>query len=182
MAGLVTAMDLKIGENRNRGERLAEITPDTGFKLSATVDEYYLGRVREGQLARVEHDGKPWPLKVTRVYPQVKDGGFIVDLGLRRHASCRPAARPVAAGQLLLGEDQPGLVLASGAFLERSGGDWVFVLDADGRTALSAAACSWADATPSRSEVLAWPDGRRATCIVSDYAGLERIDRIDLTK
>ncbi len=49
-------MDLKIGENRNRGQRLAEITPDTGFKLSATVDEYYLGRVREGQLARVERD------------------------------------------------------------------------------------------------------------------------------
>ncbi len=72
VAASSTAMDLKIGENRNRGQRLAEITPDTGFKLSATVDEYYLGRVREGQVARVERDGKPWQLKVTRVYPQVK--------------------------------------------------------------------------------------------------------------
>src|SRR5690606_40828238 len=47
VTGLLTGMELKIGENRNRGTRLGEITPDTGFNLLATVDEYYLGRVRE---------------------------------------------------------------------------------------------------------------------------------------
>ena len=47
-------MDLKVGENRNRGERLGEITPDTGFKLVAAVDEYYLGGVRAGQTAAGE--------------------------------------------------------------------------------------------------------------------------------
>ena len=49
VSGRITALDLKIGENRNRGERLAEITPPTGFKISADIDEYYLGRVRVGQ-------------------------------------------------------------------------------------------------------------------------------------
>ncbi|MEJ0098214.1 MAG: HlyD family efflux transporter periplasmic adaptor subunit [Pseudomonadota bacterium] len=178
VAGLVTAMDLKIGENRNRGQRLAEITPDTGFKLSATVDEYYLGRVREGQVARVERDGRPWQLKVTRVYPQVKDGGFIVDLafdgatpdGLLRGQSLQ--------GRLSLGDDQPGVILASGAFLERSGGDWVFVLAADGKSA-TRRRVKLGRRNAEQVEVLSGlAPGERV--IISDYAGLERIDRIGL--
>ena len=58
VAGRVTAIDLKVGENRNRGERLGELTPDIGFKLIAPVDEFYLGRLRAGQAASVEIDGR----------------------------------------------------------------------------------------------------------------------------
>ncbi len=179
VGGLITAMDLTIGQNRNRGERLAEITPDTGFKLSATVDEYYLGRVHDGQVGRVESGGTQWPLQVTRVYPQVKDGAFRVDLafdgttpdGLLRGQSLQ--------GRLSLGADQPGLVLASGAFLERSGGDWVFVLDADGKSARRRRV-RLGRRNAEQVEVLGGlVAGERV--IVSDYTGLERIDRIDLT-
>ena len=49
VSGLLTGMDLKIGENRARGSRLAEITPDTGFNLLATVDEYGMVRIFECQ-------------------------------------------------------------------------------------------------------------------------------------
>src|SRR6202789_2548391 len=80
VSGRLTAMDLKVGENRNRGDRLAEITPDTGYKLSAGVDEYYLGHVLDEQIAEVEIDGTARPLKVARVYPLVKDGAFTLDL------------------------------------------------------------------------------------------------------
>src|SRR5690606_21446732 len=59
-AGLVTQMDLKVGETRGRGERLAEITPQTGYRLTASIDEYYLGRVREGQVAHVEREARQW--------------------------------------------------------------------------------------------------------------------------
>jgi len=178
VAGLVTAMALTIGESRNRGERLAEITPDTGFKLSATVDEYYLGRIHAGQIAHIEYTDAQWALKVTRVYPQVKSGGFVVDLtfdgtppqGLLRGQSLQ--------GTLSLGEDQPGLVLASGAFLERSGGDWVFVVNADGRTALRRRV-RLGRRNAQQVEVVA---GLRAgeRVIVSDYGSFERIDRIYL--
>jgi HlyD family secretion protein len=178
VAGLVTAMDLKVGENRNRGDRLAEITPDTGFKLSATVDEYYLGRVREGQVARVERDGTTSPLKVTRVYPQVKAGGFVVDLAFDGAPPAGLLRGQSLQGRLSLGEDQPGLVLASGAFLERSGGDWVFVLEADGKAA-ARRRVKLGRRNAEQVEVLSGlTAGERV--IVSDYAGLERIERIDL--
>ncbi len=178
VAGLVTTLDLKVGESHARGDQLAEITPDTGFKLSASVDEYYLGRVREGQVGGVEREGEQWPLKVVRVYPQVKEGGFLVDLAFDGATPGRLLRGQSLQGRLSLGADQPGLVLASGAFLERSGGDWVFVLDAGGGTA-QRRRVKLGRRNAEQVEVL---DGLAAgeQVIVSDYAGLERIDRIDL--
>lgn len=178
VAGLLTGMDIKTGENRNRGVRLAEITPDTGFTLSAIVDEYYLGRVREGQVAQVETEGKHWPVRVRRVYPQVKDGGFKVDLAFSGAAPAGLLRGQSLQGRLSLGEDQRGLVLASGAFLERSGGGWVFVLAADGRRA-ERRQIKLGRRNAEQVEVLAGlVAGERV--IVSDYSGFERIDRIDL--
>jgi HlyD family secretion protein len=180
VAGLVTQMELKVGESRSRGERLAEITPQTGYRLTATIDEYYLGRVREGQVAQVERQGRQWPLRVERVYPQVKEGGFRVDLaftggmpgGLLRGQSLQ--------GRLSLGEDVQGLVLASGAFLEASGGDWAFVLDAGGRSA-QRRRIKLGRRNAEQVEVLSGLEpGERV--IVSEYTGLDRIERIDLTK
>jgi HlyD family secretion protein len=178
VGGLLTGMDLKIGENRNRGARLAEITPDTGFNLSATVDEYYLGRVREGQVAQIEREGATWPVRVTRVYPQVKDGGFEVDLAFVGETPAGLLRGQSLQGRLSLGEDQQGLVLESGPFLEGSGGDWVFVLAADGDAA-QRRRIKLGRRSAEQVEVLSGlAAGERV--IISDYTGLDRIDRIDL--
>ena len=178
-SGRLTAMDLKVGENRNRGERFAEITPDTGFKLTAAVDEFYLGRVRNGQTADVEVGDKPWQLTVTRIYPQVKDGTFDVDL---RFAGASPEnllPGQALQGKLSLGEDREALVLPAGAFLERTGGDWVFVVDPDGHTA-HRRTIKAGRRNAEQLEVLAnLAAGDRV--IVSDYSSLERIERIELT-
>jgi HlyD family secretion protein len=80
VTGKVTAIDLKVGENRAPGQRLAEVTADTGMKLIADVDEFYLARVRAGQTAAVILDGKSINLTVRRVSPQVHNGQFRIDL------------------------------------------------------------------------------------------------------
>lgn len=177
--GLVTQMDIKVSESRSRGERLAEITPQTGHRLSATIDEYYLGRIRTGQIARVERGGQQWPLRVERVYPQVKDGGFHIDLTFDGAPPPGLLRGQTLQGRLSLGEDEPGLVLVSGAFLETSGGDWVFVLDTD-NSALRRR-IKLGRRNVEQVEVLeGLSAGERV--IVSDYAGLDRIERIVLTK
>lgn len=174
--GLLTAMDMKVGETRGRGVRLAEITPDTGFNLSATVDEYYLGRVREGQVASIEHEGGNWSVRVTRVYPQVKDGGFKVDLTFTGDAPAGLLRGQSLRGRLSLGEDQSGLVLASGPFLEASGGSYVFVLAADGSFA-QRRRIKLGRRSADQVEVLSGLNAGEQV-IVSDYTGLDRIDRI----
>jgi HlyD family secretion protein len=180
VSGLVTSMELTVGESRNLGDRLAEITPATGYKLSATVDEYYLGRVRPGQAASILLDDKSWPLKVTRVYPQVKSGGFAVDLAFDGATPAGLLRGQTLQGRLSLGADVPGLVLPAGAFLERSGGDWAFVLQPgpDSHVA-QRRRIKLGRRNAEQVEILGGLTASERV-ITSDYSGLERIDRIDL--
>lgn len=178
VAGRLTAIDLKIGENRNRGERLAEITPETGYKLSADIDEFYLGRLQKGLVATVEIGDKTSTLQVTRVYPQVKDGTFKVDLAFDGQAPEGLLPGQAVQGKLALGNDAPGLILPTGAFLEKTGGDWAFVLDADNKSA-HRRRIKIGRRNAEQVEVIT---GLRVgeQVITSDYTGLERIDRVDL--
>lgn len=178
--GRLTSMDLKVGQNRNRGERFAEITPDTGFKLRAAVDEYYLNRVKTGQVANVEIADEPWQVKVSRIYPQVKDGTFDIDLEFTDESPDGLLPGQALQGKLALGEDREALVLPAGAFLERTGGDWVFVLSPDGRSA-HRRTIETGRRNAEQLEVLEnLAPGDRV--IISDYSSLERIERIDLTQ
>src|SRR5882757_7147551 len=135
VSGRLTDLDLKVGENCERGKRLAQITPDTGFKLSAEVDEFYLARVRTGQRADMEFADVAVPVRVTRVYPQVKDGQFTIDLAFAAAAPAGLLPGEASQGRLRLGEDVSAVVVPTGAFLEQTGGDWVFVLAQDGQSA-----------------------------------------------
>ena len=185
VTGKVTALDLKVGESRTAGQRLAEVTPDTGMKLIADIDEFYLPRVRVGQVATVTLDGKPVRVTVRRVSPQVRDGQFRIDLdfeatgavGAARAASLVEGAS--AQGHLQLGEDRAASILPTGPFLERTGGDWVFVLASDGRSARRRR-IKVGRRTSDQLEILSGlSPGERV--ISSDYTGLNSVDRIILT-
>lgn len=180
VAGRMTAIDLKIGENRNRGERFGEITPDTGYKLSADIDEFYLTRLQKDQTATVTIGDKEFVLRVTRVYPQVKEGVFKVDFAFDGTTPDSLLPGQAVQGKLALGGDVQGLVLPTGAFLEQTGGDWVFVLNEDGQSALRRR-IKVGRRNAEQIEVLS---GLRVgeKVITSDYTGLERIDRVDLAK
>ena len=82
-----------------------------------------------------EMGGATWHLRVTRVYPQVTDGTFTLDLTFT--GSEPPGLLPGQnlQGKLTLGADQTGTIVPAGAFLERTGGDWIFVLTRDGSSA-----------------------------------------------
>ena len=176
--GRLTAMDLQIGENRNHGDRLGMITLDTGYKIAAAVDEFYLRRVLPGQVAELDLDGRAPKLTVERIYPEVKNGTFTVDLKFQGAAPPGLLPGQAVQGKLSLGADQPALILPAGAFLERSGGDFAFVLTPDGRRA-ERRRIKIGRRNAEQVEVLSGlKDGDRV--ITSDYQGYEKIDRIDL--
>jgi HlyD family secretion protein len=179
LAGEVTAIDLKVGENPNPGQRLAEVTPDAGMKLTADVDEFYLSRVRVGQTAIVDINDAPFTLAVQRVSPQVHNGHFTIDLAFAGTSPANLVAGATAQGRLRLGDDRPAKVLPVGAFLERTGGDWAFVVDPDGRTAER----RQIKVGRRSSEQLEILSGLRVgeRVITSDYSGLDRLDRLVLT-
>jgi HlyD family secretion protein len=180
VAGRLTDMDIKVGEIRNRGQRLGQIVADTGFKLQAQIDEYYLERVRAGQTGVVTVEGREVPVKVTRVDPQVKNATFRVDIAFEGAMPRGLLPGQALEGRLTLGGDQPALVLPAGPFLERTGGDWVMVADAGG-TKADRRRIKIGRRSAEQVEVLGGlAPGERV--ITSDYAAFEKVDRVDLAK
>jgi HlyD family secretion protein len=180
VTGRVTALDLKVGENRAPGQRLAEVTPDSGMKLVADIDEFYLSRVRPGQTATVELDGKPVDLTVRRVFPQVQNGQFRVDLDFGKQSPAALVAGATAQGRLKLGGDSNAMILPNGAFLERTGGDWVFVVARDGNSAERRRIQVGRRTFEQLEVVSGLAPGERV--ITSDYTGFDRVDRIILER
>ena len=176
--GLMTAIDLKVGENSARGARLGEITPDTGYKLSADIDEYYLGRLRVDQTGTIEFDGQQVTVRVRRVLPQVTEGTFKVELAFEGVPPRGLLAGQGLQGKLALGNDTPALVLRAGAFLAETGGDWVFVLEV-GRSEAQRRRIKTGRRNAEQVEILSGlAAGERV--ITSNYSGFTRIDRVEL--
>lgn len=177
VAGRMTAIDLTVGENRNRGERLGELTPNSGVKLVASVDEYYLGRLRPGQSATAEIAGHDVPLEVERVYPQVKGGTFDVDVRFAATAPEGLTPGQAVQGRFALGAATTATLLDVGPFLQESGGDHVYVMDKDGGSA-SRRQIRTGRRNIEQVEILSGldPGERVITSNYQAYGGVARID------
>lgn len=178
VGGTVTQIDLNLGQNRNRGDRLAEISSDAGFRVVAEIDEYYLPRLRAGQSVTLGFGGQLLIGKVARVRPEVKNGAFTVEVDI---IGAQPVGgTPGAAidGELTLGDAQTALILPAAA-VAGGGGD-LFVLSPDGRSA-QRRAVRFGRRNPSQVEVLSGvTPGERV--IVSDTTAWSRIDHIELAE
>ena len=135
VTGELSGFDIQLGQSLQQGERIGQIDSAGGNKLQADVDEYYLGRVRVGQTARADLDGKTYQLKVAKVYPQVRNGQFQIDLTF-----IGPAPDSVQRGQtvqtkLTLGDPSKAVLIPNGSFFNDTGGNWVFVVDKSGNGA-----------------------------------------------
>jgi len=133
--GLLTTMDAEIGETKQRGQRLGIINVLTAFKVHAEIDEHYIDKVQAGLKARLERNNCCYRLEISKVYPDVKGGSFGIDM---KFVDKLPDN--VRTGQsyyltLELGEPGKAMVIPRGGFYEDTGGQWIFVLDADGKHA-----------------------------------------------
>jgi HlyD family secretion protein len=135
VAGRITDMQLTVGQNRNRGDRLAEITPDTGYRLTAEIEESHLGQVHIGQEAKIRLDGKDWPLHLARLYPKVAAGRFTVELTFDGTPPAGLLPGQGVSGTLFLGGSPDTLMLAEDGHLPPGHDAQVFVLASDGHSA-----------------------------------------------
>lgn len=134
VAGRLTALNVDVGEIRASGARFGQIdVGGSGYKVRAQIDEFYIERVQSGQTATTQPlGGTEHALTVQRVYPEVENGRFEVDLtfdgappgGLRRGQTIRL--------RLQLGTPEEALLLARGGFYQSTGGNWAYVLSGDG--------------------------------------------------
>lgn len=136
VSGQLSGFAIQVGQSMNRGERIGQIDSPGRNKLIAGVDEFYLGRVVVGQRATVEMAGKSYALKVTKIYPQVRSGQFEVDLQFTGAEPAGLQRGQTLQARLTLGDPSPALLIPNGSFYTETGGNWVFVVAPDGRSAV----------------------------------------------
>lgn len=133
--GQLTSFDAEIGQNKTAGERLGQIDVLTGFKVRAEIDEHYINRIFPDLKGHFQIDDKNYELRIKKVYTQVKDGRFLVDLefvGERPASIRRGQTLPI---RLALSDKTKAILLAKGGFNQQTGGNWIFKLDKSGNTA-----------------------------------------------
>lgn len=133
--GILTVLDAEIGQNKTRGEQIGRIDRTDGFKVVAQVDEFYLSRLEVGQSAEAAIGSGSYRLTVAKIYPQVRDGQFRVDLefGDEKPAGIRPGQ--TLQMRLRLGATSTALLIPNGGFYQDTGGSWIFVVDPSGEFA-----------------------------------------------
>jgi len=135
VAGKLSGFNIEIGQSIERGGRLGQIDDPDAYKLNVQIDEYYLGRVDLQQSAIAENNRREFNLQVTKVYPHVNAGKFEVDMmfdadpvGLRRGQTMQL--------RLQLGDNSSAILIPNGSFYQETGGNWIFVVSADGSEAI----------------------------------------------
>lgn len=131
IAGQLSSLHWEIGQAVNTGQRLGQIDIVGSYKVRVPIDELYLPRISEGLQATTSYNNKDYNLKITYIYPNLTQGRFEVDMnfdgdtpaGIRRGQSLRL--------RIELGQPSEELLLPSGGFYKDTGGNWVFILDAD---------------------------------------------------
>lgn len=176
--GKLTDFKLQIGESISTGKRLGRIDDPRQFKLSAQVDEFYLSRIALGHQASASIDNKMFMLEVMSIFPQIKDGRFLVELKFKTEQAEKLNPGQSVDARITLGEPTTANLLPTGAYLNDTGGAWVFVLSKDGQTA-ERRTIKIGRRNQQQIEVLS---GLRVgeQIITSSYAAFQAVDRLQI--
>jgi RND family efflux transporter MFP subunit len=132
IAGQLAMEQIEVGQAINSGERYGQIDVQDEFKVRVPIDELYLPRIGRGLRGKFTLSGVDHELEIMKIYPTITNGRFEVDMkftgespqGIRRGQSVRI--------RLQLSDSEQSLLLPTGGFFKDTGGNWVFVINADG--------------------------------------------------
>ena len=180
ISGQLTSRNAEIGESKSPGQRLGQIDVLDGFKVLTPIDEFYIARVNPGQKGETDINGKTYRLTVTKVYPEVRDNKFEVDMlfdgtpppGIRRGQTLQI--------RLELGDLAEAVMVPRGGFYQKTGGQWIYVVDGSGAFAVKRP-IRLGRQNPQVFEVL---DGLQPgeKVVTSSYDNFGDIDKLVLTK
>jgi len=133
--GQLTILDAEPGQNVPKGGRIGKINVLTSFKVVAKIDEHYIDKVRTGLTAILERNGKNYKLKVRKVLPDVRNGRFTIEMVFNGDRPVNMRTGQTYYVRLQLGNPKKALLLPRGSFFQKTGGQWIFVVSEDGKSA-----------------------------------------------
>jgi len=127
--GLLSLIEMQIGESMIRGMRLGQVDVINSFKVRARIDQHYITRAEVGRTGTFPYSGEDFKLESTMIYPEVEENEFKVDFKFIGQQPQRMRRGQTLHIRFELGDLEEALLLPRGGFYQKTGGYWVFILD-----------------------------------------------------
>ncbi|GEK08681.1 efflux RND transporter periplasmic adaptor subunit [Pseudoalteromonas peptidolytica] len=135
VSGYLSELDVEIGESKGKGARLGQIDIPNEYKLVVRLDEFYLNQVQPEMAVNVMLDSGLVHAKVSKIDSRVSQSQFQIEVALPSGQSDIKRGQSIDIELMLGGNKENAVLLKRGAFFTSSGGNWVYVLSHDGKTA-----------------------------------------------
>ncbi len=132
IAGSLSSVNVEVGESIRTGQNIGQIDDLNGFKVRATIDEHYISRIYNGLQGTFDFSGKTYGLGIRKVYPEVSNGLFSVDLEFKDGIPSGIRRGQTLQIKLQLSENIEAIQIPRGSFYQTTGGNWIFVVDESG--------------------------------------------------
>ena len=129
--GQLSYVNATPGQQVASNQNIAEIKVLDQFKIHTQLSEYYIDRISTGLPATINYQGKRYPLKITKVVPEVKDRMFDVDLVFTGEMPDNVRVGKSFRVQIELGQPEEAIVMPRGNFYQATGGQWIFKVNGD---------------------------------------------------
>ena len=136
MDGQLSFLNVTLGQRVGESENIGEIKVMDNFKIHTQLSEYYIDRVTVGLPASVTYQGKKFPLRVSKVVPEVKDRQFQVDMVFTGEQPDNVRIGKSFRVQVELGQPETAIVIPRGDFFQTTGGQWIYKLTKSGDRAI----------------------------------------------
>lgn len=133
--GELGLLDVVLGQNVSPGQKIGQINDLSDYKIEAMIDEHYIDRVKQGLSATFDRQGTNFALTVRKVYPEVREGKFRTDFVFTGERPDNIRSGQTYYINLELGQPTESVIIPRGTFFQSTGGNWIFVLDKDGKKA-----------------------------------------------
>jgi HlyD family secretion protein len=134
--GQLATLNAVPGQAIMPGYRIGQVNVLTDYKLQASIDEHYIDRVHTNLSASLKRQEETYPLILSKIYPEVNEGQFLVDLIFEDAIPAKIRSGQSYNLNIQLGDTREAVLLPRGAFFQSTGGRWVYVLSTDGQSAI----------------------------------------------
>lgn len=135
ISGQLNYFDYEVGQMITANQNIGRIDKTERYVLRTQIDQHYIGRITEGIQAKIRINNVSHTLQIYKIFPRIENGQFTVLLefmdtppeSLRRGQSFQV--------QIELSAQRKSILIPKGGHYQSSGGQYVYVLSADGSQA-----------------------------------------------
>ncbi|MDR3308858.1 MAG: HlyD family efflux transporter periplasmic adaptor subunit [Tannerella sp.] len=130
--GQLSYVSVMPGERVNAGSSIGELKVVDQIKINTKVSEYYIDKIVVGIPATITYQDEKYPLKITKINPEIRERQFEVDLVFSGHTPDNVRIGKSFRVQIELEQPEDALVIPKGNFFQTTGGQWLFKLNEAG--------------------------------------------------